>query len=36
MEALRSREQHPSPLVREHVRWALAQHEPACAGPAEF
>jgi epoxyqueuosine reductase len=36
MEALRSREQHPSPLVREHVRWALAQHEPACAGPTEF
>ncbi len=25
--ALRSRAQHPSPLVREHVRWALARHE---------
>lgn len=24
--ALRSRESHPSELVREHVRWALAQH----------
>jgi epoxyqueuosine reductase len=24
--ALRSRAQHPSPLVREHVQWALAQH----------
>jgi epoxyqueuosine reductase len=31
MEALRSRAQHPSHLVREHVRWALAQHEPASA-----
>ena len=31
VEALRSREQHPSPLVREHVRWALAQHETAPA-----
>jgi len=27
VEALRSRAQHPSPLVREHVHWALAQHE---------
>jgi epoxyqueuosine reductase len=26
--ALRSRAQHPSPLVREHVQWALAQHAP--------
>ncbi len=24
--ALRERAQHPSPLVREHVHWALAQH----------
>src|SRR5271166_137298 len=24
--ALRQRENHPSPLVREHVRWALEQH----------
>jgi epoxyqueuosine reductase len=24
--SLRSRAQHPSPLVREHVQWALAQH----------
>jgi epoxyqueuosine reductase len=24
--ALRRRERHPSPLVREHVHWALAQH----------
>jgi epoxyqueuosine reductase len=26
LEALRSRAQHPSALVREHVEWALAQH----------
>jgi epoxyqueuosine reductase len=26
LEALRSREHHESPLVREHVRWALEQH----------
>ena len=25
--ALRARAKHPSPLVREHVEWALAQHE---------
>jgi epoxyqueuosine reductase len=25
--ALTSRREHPSPLVREHVAWALAQHE---------
>jgi epoxyqueuosine reductase len=25
--ALRSRQDHPSALVREHVRWALARHE---------
>jgi epoxyqueuosine reductase len=33
MEALRSRAQHPSLLVREHVRWALAQHESTPAEP---
>ena len=27
LESLQSRAQHPSPLVREHVQWALAQHE---------
>src|SRR5277367_1154907 len=27
VESLRRRAQHPSPLVREHVHWALAQHE---------
>jgi epoxyqueuosine reductase len=26
IEALQGRADHPSPLVREHVRWALAQH----------
>jgi epoxyqueuosine reductase len=26
--ALNERAQHPSPLVREHVQWALAQHQP--------
>jgi epoxyqueuosine reductase len=26
IEALKARENHPSPLVREHVAWALAQH----------
>jgi epoxyqueuosine reductase len=26
LEALQSRAQHPSPVVREHVHWALAQH----------
>jgi epoxyqueuosine reductase len=26
LEALRSRREHPSALVREHVEWALAQH----------
>ena len=25
--ALRSRQDHPSPLVREHVRWALEKHQ---------
>nr|WP_230375517.1 tRNA epoxyqueuosine(34) reductase QueG [Pseudomonas fulva] len=28
LEALRARRDHPSALVREHVAWALAQHEP--------
>ncbi len=27
--ALRRRRAHPSPLVREHVQWALSQHHPA-------
>jgi len=27
--ALQSRAEHPSALVREHVSWALAQHQPA-------
>jgi epoxyqueuosine reductase len=27
--ALRSRREHPSELVREHVRWALDQHSPS-------
>jgi len=27
MEALRSRTEHPSELVREHVAWALSQHQ---------
>jgi epoxyqueuosine reductase len=26
LESLQSRAQHPSPVVREHVHWALAQH----------
>jgi epoxyqueuosine reductase len=26
LEALKKRAQHPSPLVREHVEWALRQH----------
>lgn len=29
--ALRAREYHPSALVREHVRWALARHERVAA-----
>jgi epoxyqueuosine reductase len=33
IEALRSRERDPSALVREHVRWALAEHA-AKSGPA--
>jgi len=32
--ALRSRESHPSELVREHVRWALAQHHAKGGGQA--
>jgi epoxyqueuosine reductase len=31
IEALRARANHPSPLVREHVRWALARHERVAA-----
>jgi epoxyqueuosine reductase len=31
IEALRGRADHPSPLVREHVRWALARHERLAA-----
>jgi epoxyqueuosine reductase len=27
LESLRNRARHPSSVVREHVRWALAQHE---------
>jgi epoxyqueuosine reductase len=29
LESLRSRALHPSPLIREHVQWALAQHSGA-------
>ena len=29
--ALRARADHPSALVREHVRWALLRHEPLAA-----
>jgi epoxyqueuosine reductase len=29
IESLRKRARHPSPIVREHVHWALAQHLPA-------
>ena len=29
--ALKSRSDHPSDLVREHVAWALAQHEAHAA-----
>jgi len=31
MEALRARKNHSSPLVREHVAWALARHERLAA-----
>ncbi len=34
--ALESRRHHPSALVREHVAWALAQHQPtACPASAD-
>lgn len=33
--ALESRRDHPSPLVREHVAWALAQHPGADQGSSE-
>jgi len=29
--ALRARSDHPSPLVREHVAWALERHERMAA-----
>ena len=37
--ALHSRRDHPSPIVREHVEWALAQHSaqnptPQAAAPS--
>jgi epoxyqueuosine reductase len=35
LESLRSRAQHASPLVREHVQWALAQHSSAQGQPAQ-
>jgi epoxyqueuosine reductase len=31
VDALKSREHHPSALVREHVAWALKRHEPLAA-----
>jgi epoxyqueuosine reductase len=31
IEALHARADHPSALVREHVRWALGRHEPLAA-----
>jgi len=31
IEALRARANHPSPLVREHVQWALARHDRLAA-----
>jgi len=30
IEALAERKHHPSPLVREHITWALAQHGQSC------
>jgi epoxyqueuosine reductase len=33
IEALRTRADHPDPLVREHVAWALARHGIACEAP---
>src|ERR1700723_3764728 len=35
IESLRSRAQHPSHLVREHARWAIAQHESTPAEPTQ-
>lgn len=32
LESLQRRAQHPSPLVREHVQWALAQHQSPPVG----
>jgi epoxyqueuosine reductase len=32
--ALRGQAHHASPLVREHVQWALAQHEPPDGAPS--
>lgn len=29
IQALKARQEHPEPLVREHVLWALQQHQPA-------
>jgi len=34
LESLQNRAQHPSPLVREHVQWALAQHLSPSANEA--
>ena len=34
LEALRSRQNHPSALVREHVHWALERHRAGPRGPA--
>ncbi|MGB6306247.1 MAG: tRNA epoxyqueuosine(34) reductase QueG [Steroidobacteraceae bacterium] len=34
--ALRERAQHPSPLVREHVHWALAQHARGASAQQEL
>jgi epoxyqueuosine reductase len=34
LESLRNRAQHPSALVREHVQWALAQHQSRSANEA--
>ncbi|MHC6227691.1 tRNA epoxyqueuosine(34) reductase QueG [Pseudomonas sp. X10] len=33
LEALRARQDHPSELVREHVQWALAQHQSRAHTP---
>jgi epoxyqueuosine reductase len=32
IDALRGRADHPSPLVREHVRWALERHRAPSTG----